>query len=87
MKITGQRLLLKVEPLEKKTSGGLIIPESAVEGMEKLNLSREGVIEQLGDHDDFEVTVGEKILWNAKMGIKIDDTHVLIPQNAILYVR
>ena len=84
MKVTGQRLLLKVNPLDTVTSGGIIMPTSAVTGM---NPSRIGIIEQLGDHDHFEVVVGEEVVYNAKMGTEIDETHVLIPQAAILYVR
>ena len=84
MKITGQRVLLKVEPLKEKTSGGIIMPNSVVKEM---NPSRIGIVEQLGDHDTFEVTVGEEVVYNAKMETKIDEDHVLIPQAAILYVR
>ena len=87
MRVTGQRVLLEVKPLEKILKSGLILPETAVEGIEKMNPSRTGIVEQLGDADNFEVKVGDEILFNAKMGTKIDDTHVLIPQKSILYVR
>ena len=84
MKVTGQRVLLEVRPLEKKTSGGLIMPDTTVK---KMNPSRIGIIEQLGDSGNFEVVIGEEVVYNAKMETKIDETHVLIPQAAILYVR
>ena len=84
MKVTGQRVLLEVRPLEKKTSGGLIMPDTTVK---KMNPSRIGIIEQLGDSGNFEVVIGEEVVYNAKMETAIDETHVLIPQAAILYVR
>jgi co-chaperonin GroES (HSP10) len=84
MRVTGQRVLLEVKPLETVLKSGLILPDIE-DGIKKMNPSRKGVVEQLGDADNFEVTVGEEVLYNAKMETKVDETHVLIPQGAILY--
>lgn len=83
MKIYGMKLLVEVEPLDDKV-GSFYMPKETVK---KLNPSRVGIVSQLGDAEGFEVKVGDKIVYNSKAETVIDDTHVIIPNSAIFYVR
>lgn len=83
MKVLGSKILVEVEPLNEKV-GSFFMPEKTVK---QLNPSRKGRIVQLGDYDNFEVSVGEEIVFNAKAQTEIDETHVIIPNSSIFYVR
>ena len=83
MRAYGQRLVLKVDPIPEK-KGSLIIPESA---RKKLSQTRKGVVVGLGDVPDFdyEVTVGDEVMFDNKKIIVEENGEVLIPKDAILY--
>jgi hypothetical protein len=81
MKACGKNLILQVEPVEQKI-GFLIVPEEVV----KKNMKgRDGIVESIGASDEIEVCQGDGITYIRGKEIEIDETHVVIPQSAILY--
>lgn len=85
MKAHGRKIVLKVEPINDKI-GSIIMPESAVKKNVK---TREGIVVSLGDDPDFdyEVEIGNKVLYDRSGELHEDDGVVLINKSALLYVR
>lgn len=80
----GRKLTLFVEPLNDKI-GSIIMPESAVK---KNIVTRTGVVKQLGTDKafNFEVEVGDKVMFNRHGEVHEADNVVLIKKDSILYV-
>ena len=77
----GTRLLIKPYVEEKKTAGGIVLPDTAKEKPMKAE-----VIE-VGKLDDVELKVGDKVLFSKYAGteIKIDEEeYIVLDQDDIL---
>jgi hypothetical protein len=81
LKAYGSNLILKVEPLNDKI-GSIIMPDQVVK---KTIKTRKGVVESLGE-DEFEVGIGDSVLYDRAYETVLDEPFVIIPQSAILYV-
>jgi len=78
----GERLLIKPIKEEKRTEGGIVIPDTAKEKPMKAE-----VIEIGKDVEDIDIKVGDKVIFSKYAGteIKIDDEdYILIDQDDIL---
>lgn len=75
IKPIGDRVLVRMEEVEEKTSGGIFIPQTA---QEKTQM---GVVEAVGDDKDvIKVTKGQKIMYDKYAGtsIKVDGKEKLL---------
>ncbi|HIP92393.1 MAG TPA: co-chaperone GroES [Thermotoga sp.] len=76
MKVTplGERLLIKPIKEEKKTEGGIVLPDSAKEKPMKAEVIAIGKVE------DLDLKVGDKVIFSKYAGteIKIDDEDYII---------
>lgn len=76
VKPLADRVLVKVEKTEAKTTGGIIIPDTVTQ--EK---TQTGVVEAIGtDSEKILVSVGQKVMYDKYSGvqIKIDGEEYLI---------
>ena len=86
MKITplGDRVLIKVEESEKKTAGGIFIPETAQEK------TQEGVVVAVGDDEDaINVKPKDHVMYDKYAGtsVKVDgDDHLIVKASDILAI-
>lgn len=79
----GERVYLKVNPAEEKTSSGLLIPATA---QEKTN---QGEIVAIGDADTIKVKVGQKVIYDKYAGTQLKvngDDYLLINYSDILAI-
>ncbi len=79
IKPIGDRVLVKMEDVEEKTSGGIYIPQTA---QEKTQI---GKIVAIGDDKDaIKVKVGQKIMYDKYAGtsVKLDGEEQLIMKMA-----
>ncbi|QTA37181.1 co-chaperone GroES [Thermosipho ferrireducens] len=78
MKVTplGSRLLIKPITEEKRTEGGIVLPDTAKEKPMKAEVIAVGNIED----DDIDIRVGDKVIFSKYSGteIKIDDEDYII---------
>ena len=76
MKITplGDRVLVRMQKTEEKTSGGIIIPDTAQEK------TQEGVVLAVGDGEEVNVKVNDKVIYDKFSGttIKVDGEDQLV---------
>ncbi len=75
IKPIGDRVLVRMEEVEEKTSGGIFIPQTA---QEKTQM---GVVEAVGDDKDvIKVSKGQKIMYDKYAGtsIKVDGKEKLL---------
>lgn len=78
----GERILIKPIKEEKRTEGGIVLPDTAKEKPMKAE-----VIEIGKDVEDIDIKVGDKVIFSKYAGteIKIDDEdYILIDQDDIL---
>ena len=78
----GARLLIKPVKEEKRTEGGIVLPDTAKEKPMKAE-----VIEVGKDVEDIDIKAGDKVIFSKYAGteIKIDDEdYILIDQDDIL---
>ena len=78
----GSRLLIKPIKEERKTEGGIVLPDTAKEKPMKAE-----VIEVGKDVEDLDIKAGDKVLFSKYAGteIKIDDEdYIVIDQDDIL---
>lgn len=78
----GSRLLIKPVIEEKRTEGGIVLPETAKEKPMKAKVMEVGK-----EVEDLDVKVGDKVLYSKYAGteIKIDDEdYIVIDQDDIL---
>ena len=70
----GDRVLVKMKESEEKTSGGIIIPDTAQEK------TQEGVVLAIGDDESIKVKADEVILYDKYAGttIKVDGEEQLV---------
>lgn len=68
------RVLVKVELEEEKTSGGIFIPQTAQEK------TQQGKVLAIGDSSDIKVKVNDKIIYDKYAGttVKVDGEEQLI---------
>lgn len=78
----GERILVKRIEAEEKTSGGIVVPDSAKEKPKegKIISLGTGKITEKGEKQPFRVKEGDKILFESYAGteVKIDDEEYLI---------
>lgn len=67
IKPIGERVLVKTQVTEEKTSSGLYIPQTA---QEKTQI---GVVAAIGDSKDITVKVGERVLYDKYAGTIVKD--------------
>ena len=75
------RVLVKLEKSETKTTGGIIIPDTA---QEKTQI---GVVVAVGDDKDIKVKAGDKVMYDKYAGtqVKIEgDEHLILKMTDIL---
>lgn len=75
IKPIGDRVLVKVETTEEKTSGGIYIPQTAQEK------TQTGVVKEIGDDKDLiTVKAGQKVMYDKYAGtsVKIDGEEYLL---------
>ncbi|MCD6252947.1 MAG: co-chaperone GroES [Thermotogae bacterium] len=74
----GERLLIKPIKEEKKTEGGIVLPDTAKEKPMKAEVV--AISRELEDDDDFDVKVGDKVIFSKYAGteIKVDDEDYII---------
>lgn len=81
----GNRVLVrKIEEEERRTPGGLVLPESV-----KDEKAVKGQVVALGTGEKFEVKVGDKILISAYSGTEIrigEEKHMLVKTTDILAI-
>ncbi|RAO99103.1 molecular chaperone GroES [Petrotoga sp. 9PW.55.5.1] len=75
VKPLGNRLLIKPIVEEKKTEGGIVLPDSAKEKPQKAEVKEVGKLEE-----DYDIKVGDKVIFSKYAGteIKIDDEDYII---------
>lgn len=75
VKPLGNRLLIKPVKEEKKTEGGIVLPDSAKEKPQKAEIIEIGKLEE-----DFDLKVGDKVIFSKYAGteIKFDDVEYII---------
>ena len=83
VKPLGDRILVKMEKEEEKTSSGLYIPETAQEK------TQVGVVVAVGDDDEIKVKSGDRVMYDKYSGttIKIDsEDHLILSMGDVLAV-
>jgi len=81
VKPIGNRILVEIKNSEEKTSGGIVIPQTAQEK------TQEGIVIAVGDSDEITVKEGSRVIYDKYAGteIKIDGKeHLLIKSDDIL---
>ncbi|KAF2962182.1 co-chaperone GroES [Fervidobacterium sp. 2310opik-2] len=75
VKPLGERLLIKPIVEEKKTAGGIVLPDAAKEKPMKAEIVEVGKLPE-----DCQLKVGDKVIYNKYSGteIKIDDEDYII---------
>jgi chaperonin GroES len=75
VKPLGNRLLIKPIVEEKKSEGGIVLPDSAKEKPQKAEVKEVGKLEE-----DYDIKVGDKVIFSKYAGteIKIDDEDYII---------
>lgn len=75
VKPLGERLLIKPIVEEKKTAGGIVLPDAAKEKPMKAEIVEVGKLSE-----DCQLKVGDKVIYNKYSGteIKIDDEDYII---------
>ena len=67
VKPLGDRVLVKVELEEEKTTGGIYIPQTAQEKTQR------GVVLAIGDSEDIKVKVNDVIIYDKYAGTTLKD--------------
>ena len=83
IKPLGERILVKIKTSEEKTSGGIVIPQTAQEK------TQEGIVVSIGDSPEIKVKKGDTIIYDKYAGtqIKIDDKdHLILKVEDVLAV-
>jgi len=75
VKPLGNRLLIKPITEERKTEGGIVLPDSAKEKPQKAEVKEVGKLDE-----DYDLKVGDKVIFSKYAGteIKIDDDDYII---------
>jgi len=75
VKPLGNRLLIKPVTEERKTEGGIVLPDSAKEKPQKAEVKEVGKLDE-----DYDIKVGDKVIFSKYAGteIKIDDEDYII---------
>ncbi|ELR96574.1 co-chaperone GroES [Gloeocapsa sp. PCC 73106] len=89
VKPLGDRVFVKVSPSEEKTSGGILLPETAKEKPQlgEIVAVGSGKLNDDGTRAPIEVKVGDKVLYSKYAGTDIKfggDDYVLLSEKDIL---
>ncbi|BBE30713.1 10 kDa chaperonin [Tepiditoga spiralis] len=82
VKPLGNRLLIKPVVEEKKTAGGLVLPDSATEKPQKAVIVEVGTLDE-----DCTLKVGDKVIFAKYSGTEIkieDEDHIIIDVDDVL---
>lgn len=71
-------ILIELCPIEKTTSGGIIIPTEAQEK------TQQGIVLHAGSSE--QVLIGDKVFFKKYMGTSLDDKHLVLSEKDILGV-
>ncbi|OHD06426.1 MAG: co-chaperone GroES [Spirochaetes bacterium GWD1_27_9] len=83
VKPVGERVLIEIKMAEEKTSGGLVIPQTAQEK------TQEGKVVAVGTSDSIKVKVGDKVIFDKYAGTQFkigDKDHLIIKAEEILAI-
>jgi chaperonin GroES len=84
VKPLADRVMVKLEKIEAKTAGGIIIPDTAQEK------TQQGIVVEVGDDQDvIKVKAGQKVMYDKYAGtqIKIDgEEHLILKMADIIAV-
>ncbi len=83
VKPLAERVLIEIKTSEEKTTGGILIPQSAQEK------TQEGKVIAVGTGDTIKVKVGDKVIYDKYAGtqIKINEKdHLIIKSEDILAI-
>jgi len=74
IKPIGNRVLVEIKTSEEKTSGGIVIPQTAQEK------TQEGIVKEVGNLEDIKIKKGDIIIYDKYAGteIKIDGKDYLL---------
>ncbi len=82
----GERVVVKPLPMEEKTKGGIVLPETAKEKPQKAEVVAVGTGRLLdnGQRVEIELKVGDQVLYSKYAGneVTIDDQEYLILREA-----
>ena len=83
IKPLGDRIVVKMVEMETKTSGGILIPQTAQEK------TQEGVVLAIGDDEAIKVKVNDKVIYDKYAGttIKISGEEQLILKAADILAK
>jgi len=81
------RIYVERIEVEEKTASGLYIPEGAKEkGQTGKVLATGKKVDATGNNSDFQVKVGDVVLFGKYAGTDIDDKHVVLKEDDVLCV-
>merc|ERR1711871_965534 len=91
VKPLGDRIFIKVSASEKKTAGGILLPDSAKEKQQVGEVAQvgPGKLNDDGSRQTPEVSIGDKVLYSKYAGTDIKlggDEYVLLSEKDILAV-
>ncbi len=77
IKPLNDRILVEIKTTNEKTTGGIVIPQTAQEK------TQEGIVVSIGDSADIKVKKGDQVIYDKYAGtqIKINDKDHLILKN------
>jgi chaperonin GroES len=81
VKPLGNRALIKPVVEEKRTEGGIVLPDSAKEKPQK------ALVVEVGNLEDIDLKAGDKVLFSKYAGTEItidDENHIVIDATDIL---
>ena len=90
LKLLGDKIVIKVKEEEKKTTGGIVLPDSAKEKPQQGEVVAVGSGEMIdGKKVPLDVKVGDEVIYSKYSGseIKMDDEkYLIVKQNDILAI-
>jgi chaperonin GroES len=83
VKPLGDRVLVKMEEMEAKTAGGILIPQTAQEK------TQQGIVLAVGDDEAIKVKVNDRVVYDKYAGttFKVGGEEQLILKNADILAK
>ena len=83
VKPLGDRVLVKMEEMEAKTAGGILIPQTAQEK------TQQGIVLAVGDDEAIKVKVNDRVIYDKYAGttFKVGGEEQLILKNADILAK